>query len=312
MDKELLDQYQVDTQSTGTDIWQFLRDNGLATTKNELTNASVLLFAKNPAVTLGSKCSIKISHYYGTKQTFSGEPNLVRRPFTIEGSLLSQIKNAVNYFQEAVKESPPKMHGGVFRPGLLIPEWVFQEAIANAVIHRNYTIQDDIQVRIFDDRIEVESPGSYPAHITSLNLRSERFARNPTIQRVLNRFRDAPNLDIGEGVDRMFEIMHSHNLYDPVYAPSKQRPNSVRVTLINLQRINYWDTISNYIDKNGRITNREAREITGIQDTLQVSRLLSDWVAGGLLEKQGGKTRGAYYIKTGQDIFALFFKGYEK
>jgi len=79
-----------------------------------------------------------------------------------------------------------------------------------------------------------------------------------------------------------------------------------------MQRINYWDTVSQYLDKNGLITNREVREITAIHDTLQVTRLLSDWVAKGLLEKRGGRTRGAYYAKAGQDILTLFFKRSEK
>ena len=200
----------------------------------------------------------------------------------------------------------------MFRPSLLIPEWVFQEAIANAVIHRNYAVQNDVQVRFFDDRIEVESPGSYPAHITSSNIRQERFARNPTIQRALSRFQEAPNLDIGEGVDRMFTTMAEHNLYEPIFAPAKTHPNTVLVSLVNMQRINYWDTVSQYLDKNGLITNREVREITAIHDTLQVTRLLSDWVAKGLLEKRGGRTRGAYYAKAGQDILTLFFKRSEK
>lgn len=312
IDDDLLDRYQADTGSKGQDKWQFMKDNGLATNKNRLTKGGVLLFGKNPAVALSSKCSIKISHYFGTEQTYSGEPNFVRRPFTIEGPLLHQIKKTVEYFQQVVKQSPPKLHNGTFRPGLLVPEWVFQEAIANAIIHRNYTIQDDIHVRFFDDRIEIESPGSYPAHVTPSNIRTERFARNPSIQRVLSRFQEAPNLDIGEGVDRMFAIMRENNLYEPIFFPVKIRPNSVLVALVNEQRVDYWDTVASYLDKNNRITNREIREITGINDTLQVSRLLSEWTKQGLLEKRGGKTRGAYYVKTGQDIFGLLFNDLEK
>jgi len=315
LDTGLLQSYQKDTGSVGEDTWQFLKDNGLAKNKGgkpTLTNSGVLLFGKNPAVLLSRKCSIKVSHYFGTKPTYSGEPNFVRRPFTIEGSLLKQIQDTAAYFEQVVKQSSPKLQGGTFRPSLLIPEWVFQEAIANAVIHRNYAIQDDIQVRLFDDHIEIESPGTYPAHITSTNLRQERFARNPLIQRVLNRFQEAPNLDIGEGVDRMFELMKKHNLYEPIYFPTKLRPNSVLLFLVNLRRVDYWDTVSKYLDQHGSITNREARDITGVTDTLQVSRLLGDWVAKGLLEKRGGKTRGAYYAKTGQDVIELFFKGSEK
>jgi len=144
----------------------------------------------------------------------------------------------------------------------MIPEWAFQEAITNAVIHRNYFVQDDIQVRIFDDHIEVESPGTYPGHITIENIQSERFARNPTILRTLNRFQSAPNLDIGEGVNRIFQIMKESNLYDPRFFPVSERPNSVLLWLYNLQRIEYWDTVLQYLVEKHRITNKIAREIT--------------------------------------------------
>lgn len=312
---DLLAQFMRDTGSTTTDPWQFLKDNGLVAKskgKRVLTNAGVLLFGNNPAVSLRRKCSIRVSHYYGTSRSYTGEPNFVRRPFTIEGNLKQQVEDTVAYFQRVVKESSPKLSGGTFRPSLLVPEWVFQEAIANAVIHRNYAIQNDIQVRFFDDRIEVESPGTYPAHITSQNLRSERFARNPMIQRALNRFQEAPNLDIGEGVNRMFELMTKSNLYEPVFAPSAKYPNTVHVSLINIHKVDYWDVVMRYIDAKGKITNQEVRQVTGIEDTLQTTRLLNEWVASGLLEKKGGKTKGAYYIRSGRDIPSLLINELEK
>ena len=178
--------------------------------------------------------------------------------------------------------------------------------------YRNYAVQNDIQVRFFDDRIEIESPGTYPAHITPTNLRIERFARNPLLQRVLSRFSEAPNLDIGEGVNRMFELMNKSNLYEPVYLPVTTLPNAVQVSLINTRKIDYWDVVSKYLDSMGKITNQETRRITGIEDTLQTTRLLNDWVNSRLLEKRGGKTRGAYYTKTGQDLTSLLIKGAEK
>lgn len=315
LDQTLLASYQKDTGSTEEDTWQFLKDNGLVKTtksKKTLTNAGVLLFGKNPAVLLRRKCSIRISHYYGTSRSYTGEPNFVRRPFTIEGTLSAQIEESVKYFQDAVRASAPKLSGGAFRPSLLIPEWVFQEAIANAVIHRNYAVQNDIQVRFFDDRVEIESPGTYPAHITPANLRYERFARNPVLQRVLSRFQEAPNLDIGEGVNRMFELMSKSNLYEPIYIPVTKLPNAVQVSLINTRKVDYWDTVSKYLDLTGKITNQEVRQVTGIEDTLQTTRLLNDWVNSRLLEKRGGKTRGAYYIKTGQDLQSLLIKESEK
>lgn len=313
LDHELLSQYKKDTSSMGLDDWQFLKDNGLAVggnNKYELTKAGLLLFGKNPSVALTSKCGIKISHYYGTKPTYSGKPNFVTRPFTIEGSLMKQIEQAIEYFRGIVKSSPPKLSGASFNPTFLIPEWAFQEAITNAVIHRNYFVQDDIQVRFFDDRVEVESPGTYPGHITVENIRAERFARNPLILRTLNRFQTAPNLDIGEGVDRMFKVMKEQNLYEPLFFPPTLRPNTVLLLLLNMHKIEYWDTVSKYLDENYRIINKKAREITGVDDVLKMSRLLRGWVEKGLLEKIGKAKKDSYYRKPGQEVpKGLFSRG---
>ena len=303
LDMPLLNTYKKDTSGEGLNDWQFLKDNGLAVSRSdgfELTNAGVLLFAKNPSVLLKNKYGIKISHYYGTKPSYTGKPNFVTRPFTIEGPLLKQIEQAIEYFRGIVKNSPPKLSGASFNPTFVVPEWAFQEAITNAVIHRNYFVQDDIQIRFYDDRVEVESPGTYPGHITTTNIGSERFARNPIILRTLNRFQAAPNLDIGEGVDRMFKVMKEKNLYEPLFYPPTQRPNSVLLILLNLQKVEFWDMVSKYLDEHYKITNQEARSITNITDTLKMSRLLKLWVTKGLLEKVDSKFKGrVYYKKVG-------------
>jgi len=306
LDGTLLERYKSDTGSKESNDLQFLKDNGLAVRQGGeivLTKAGALLFGKNPAVVMKSKCGIKISHYYGKSRNYTGTPNFVRRPFTIEGPLIKQIEDAVAYYKKAVSSSPPKLVGANFLPSLLIPEWAFQEAVTNAVIHRNYFTEDDIHVRIFDDRIEIESPGTYPGFITPQNIRTERFARNIIIQRTLNRFNAGPNLDIGEGVDRIFQVMKESNLYEPLYFPASKRPNSVELHLFNMQKIDYWDTVSNYLDNNYRINNQTTREITGIHDPSKVSRLLKQWTTKGLIEKiDSGYKGNIYYKKLGAEL----------
>lgn len=301
LDIGLFAEYKKFTSSTGEDDWQFLKDNGLAI-QGELTKAGVLLFGKNPSVLLKSKVGIKISHYYGTEANNTGEPNFVTRPFTIEEPLIRQIEKSIEYFRSVVKSSRPKLTGASFRSTFVVPEWAFQEAVTNAVIHRNYFVQDDIHIRFFDDRVEIESPGTYPGHITPRNIRFERFARNPLVLRTLNRSESAPNLDIGEGVNRMYEVMKEANLYDPFFFPPTVRPNSVLVLLLNLKKIEYWDTVSNYLDEHYRITNAQARGITGISDTLKMSRMLNAWVEKKLLEKISKSKKDTYYRKPGLDI----------
>ena len=303
LDNDLVVKFQQANHSMNSNRQQFFKDNGLVVTHNEkivLNRAAVLLFAKNPSVVLGSKCGIKVAHYVGTVPNYSGEPNFLRRPFTIEGALVRQIHEALKYL-ETWLVNPPKLKGASFRNSVRYPSWVLQEAIANAVIHRDYSIQDDIQIRIFDDRIEVESPGILPGQVTIVNIRHERFARNPVILRTLNRFGDdAPNLDIGEGVDRMFNMMKEANLYDPVYLSAQEGQNSVAVVLFNFERVGYWDAVSRYLDEHLKISNSEVRKITGIKDTIKASRLLKQWTKQNFLEEsEGTGKKMKYYYKPG-------------
>lgn len=311
LDNIILKKFQQATGSKGPNVIQFLKDNGLTyrdNGKEVLNRAAVLLFAENPSVALRSKCGIKISHYFGIKPDYSGEPNFVRKPFTIEGPLLKQIQDAYKYLETGLI-NPPKLKGTAFKSSLKYPNWVLQEAITNAVIHRDYSIQNDIQIRIFDNRIEFESPGIFPGHVTVANIRRERFARNPIILRTLNRFgEESPNLDIGEGVDRMCKMMKKANLYEPIYFPPHITPNSVLLFLFNIERITYWDTVSKYLDKKFKITNKELRQITGITDTLKASRLLRTWTKQGLLEEgRGTSKKMKYYHKAGVKLEPSLF-----
>jgi len=70
------------------------------------------------------------------------------------------------------------------------------------------------------------------------------------ISRALNRLSSAPNLDNGEGVDRMFQVMKEHNLNDPVYSSITTKPTSVMVTLYNSYKVEYWDIIKSYLLEN--------------------------------------------------------------
>ena len=100
-----------------------------------------------------------------------------------------------------------------------------KEAIVNAVIHRDYRLNRDIMVRVFDDRVVVESPGLLPGAITSANIQYARSkARNPLIAQNLREFAVPPNIDDGEGVRMMFGEMAAAKLYPPQYRQTLRLP----------------------------------------------------------------------------------------
>ena len=69
------------------------------------------------------------------------------------------------------------------------PEFACVEGIVNAIVHRDYSIGGDhIRVFMFDDRLEITSPGKLPNIVTVDNIRLTRYSRNPRIARVLTEF----------------------------------------------------------------------------------------------------------------------------
>lgn len=296
LDLSLVDTFQKAIGSQEKDASILLKKSGLACEyEGRLVpnKAGVLLFSENPSIALRGKYGVKISVYYGREPYYSGEPNLAEKPVTIEGPVLKQIYDTLAYVKGWLRKGPRLREAG-FLEEYRLPDYALQEAITNAVIHRDYAIQNDIQVRIFDNRVEVESPGGLPGHITLTNIQRERFARNPIVLRTLNRMPNSPNLDIGEGVKRIFESMKSSDLIDPVYAVEE---NFVKISLFNERRTPYWERAEEFLKKYGKITNRDLRQMTGIQDTVRISRILKNWVDHGLLIKMGTSKKGRYYVK---------------
>ena len=266
------------------------------------TRAAVLLFAEHPSGLISSKVSVRVFHYRGNKMGTDPNTNLVRKPVSIEGPMIRQIHDSL---ETVVNELASGIHMGPlgFEIVQKYPLRVLKEAITNAVIHRDYRLPVDIHIRLFSDRIEVESPGLLIGPVTPANIsRIGTYARNPLLVANLREFPSPPNLDAGEGVRMMFGTMQATGLYPPLYftQPYAER-ESVRVILLNENRPSTWEQVSAYLDKHGFISNKEVRKVLGTDDTLRASRLLREWVDRGLLivanPQQG--TRIRCYSKPG-------------
>jgi len=99
------------------------------------------------------------------------------------------------------------------------PEFCWTELIVNAVAHRDYSIGGtDIQIKVFDDHLTVESPGLLPGLVRVNNIREFHFSRNPKIVELLNEY-DLVK-EFGEGVDRVYRDMAA-GLPEPEYRQSE-------------------------------------------------------------------------------------------
>ncbi|MEA1985861.1 MAG: ATP-binding protein [Candidatus Marinimicrobia bacterium] len=287
----------------GNQLESILYQTGLARKQaNKLmpTRASVLLFANYPNDILEEKTSIKVTQYTGALERIKETPNIVGVPKIINGPLIQQIKDAHDYVLTLLRAGV-KIPSG-FTTKYQIPERAVKEAITNAVIHRDYYTKRDIEIRLFEDRIEVESPGLLPSNITQYNIGFERAEnyRNDLLVKHLREFPSPPNLDQNEGVRAMRAEMKSKNLYPPFYWTYPNKKDSVVVILFNEYLATEWEKVSSYLEKqNGVLTNVLTREITGITDRSAISRLLKKWVMKGLLikiEPKNGGYKGIKYV----------------
>lgn len=166
-----------------------------------------------------------------------------------------------------------------------IPERVVKEAITNAVIHRDYHMKRDIEIKIFEDRVEVISPGLFPYNITRTNIglvRAEGY-RNDLLVKHLREFPSPPNLDQNEGVRAMKQEMRAQNLYPPIFLTYPLYQDLVKVVLLNEYSPSEWEKISSYLSEKKYITNEQAREITGVVHRDKMAKMLKKWVNQGLL-----------------------------
>jgi ATP-dependent DNA helicase RecG len=178
---------------------------------------------------------------------------------TIEGCLYEQIYEAVRVAIEIVEDI--KILGTEGLESIEYPREALHEIVTNAVLHRDYSIASDIHIRIFDNRIEVESPGILPGHVTVENILEEQFARNGAIVRLINKFPNPPNKDVGEGLNTAFEAMRRLRLKEPQI---EEWDNSVVVIIKHEPLASPEETVMEYLGSHEEITNSIARNLTGI------------------------------------------------
>ena len=129
---------------------------------------------------------------------------------------MDQVEKAVDFIKIQMKEKTYPGHDGIFVTREEYQEFVRTEMVVNAVAHRDYGIKGtDIQIKMFDDRLEVDSPGIFAGMVNKDNIRYTHFSRNPKIATFLKDYGYVK--EYGEGVDRMCKELESIGLPAPVF-----------------------------------------------------------------------------------------------
>jgi ATP-dependent DNA helicase RecG len=260
---------------------------------NMPTVAGIILFADEPQALLPKKCGIKI-YQYKTRDQQGSRETLAFDPITVEGCAYRQVRDAVAGTIRVV-EGVRKL-GDEALETIHYPPETLHEIITNAVLHRDYSMADDIHIRVFENRIEIESPGRLPAHITVKNILDERFARNGNLVRIINKFPDPPNKDVGEGLNTAFAAMKKLGLKPPAI---EERLNSVLVTIRHEPLASAEQLILEYLETHDSIRNKVAREISNISADYIVKDLFKRLVERQLIERVPGTDRGSSSYQKG-------------
>jgi ATP-dependent DNA helicase RecG len=263
---------------------KFLRSQSLIKSGKPVV-AAVLLFSDEPQAALPKRSAVKL-YRYGTSEDIGTRETLMGNPLTVEGAVYHLIHKAVEQtvaMVEGIKKLGPKGLEPV-----TYPREALHEIVTNAVLHRDYSLAEDIHIRVFDNRVEVESPGLLPGHITVKNILDEQFARNGALVRLVNKFPNPPNKDVGEGLDTAVEAMKRMRLKPPVIT---QTGNAVVVYIRHEPLATPAQSIMDYLENHDEITNKIARQLTGIRSENSMKEVFYRMRDSGLIQQVPGRSQ---------------------
>jgi ATP-dependent DNA helicase RecG len=259
----------------------------------ELTNAALLLFFKEPMFLQSEVKCIR----------FSGNEPI--KPYidfqTIEGTVFDLIDKTEDFVLRNIRKSIRLVSGKVQREERYeCPPDAIREAVVNAVVHRDYESPSKVQVRIFDDRIEVWSPGTLPDEITIEDLRREHISvpRNPLLFKQLFWVKYVE--DVGGGTLDMISQCRGWGIPEPLFehvAGAFVVTFRLPPVVEDLERLGLNERqirAMNYIVKKGSISNKEYTSLNDISRKMATIDL-TQLVTKGLVIRVGEGKRDMRY-----------------
>lgn len=278
----------------------------------KLTNAAILLFGRYPSAFF-PQARVRFQRFDGKDMGTGSNFNVVKE-VTFDDALPILIIKVRDFIRTQLREFQYLDDNGQFQILPEYPEFAWFEGVVNAVTHRDYSVYGDhIRVLMFDDRLEIHSPGKLPNIVTIENIKYERFSRNPRIARTLTEFGWVREMN--EGVKRIYSEMEAAFLHEPKYS---EPGNKVVLTLENnivsrhlRTRDSLEEQFSNFNDLNideqaiihymynsgEKMTTARAVELTG-RSRSYIGKALQKLTEQGLLKWYGNSKndKNQYYI----------------
>jgi ATP-dependent DNA helicase RecG len=193
-----------------------------------------------------------------------------------------------------------------------------REAVINAICHRDYAHNSDIQIKIYDDHLSIWNPGKLPYNLTIKELLNNEHSSNPRNKLIAQSFYDMGEVErIGSGIKRIMdacekanlplpEIMEREGGFSIVFRRPKDDIYATEETVIDRMKISGIPTDENdltpqqikvvkYIQKKGRITNSEYQKLFKVSH-LTSARELTRMVDSKILKRIGVTGKGTSYI----------------
>jgi len=193
-------------------------------------NACAILFSKNPTSVIPG-CKIRFLRFEGEEMGTGDEFNPVKDEM-LRGRIPELILEAEKLLESQLRNFTRQRSDGRFFTIPEYPKQAWYEAIVNACVHRSYGLRNvPIFVRMFADRLEITSPGSFPPMVTPSNIYDSHIPRNPNVMEAMwyLDFVKCAN----EGTKRMRNEMKKMELPDPEFRQDQGDHLSVLVTLRN-------------------------------------------------------------------------------
>lgn len=220
------------------------------------------------------------------------------------GDIVRQFLQAFEYIKSKLpKEAVLNKETGLREDRYILPEEALREALANALAHRDYLVQNScVNVDLYADRIELSNPGESLIAIEDLEKASSK-ARNPSLIEFLKAYNITDKT--ARGIPTIYQAARNRGLLDPKF---ENISGDFKATLYFssphsgrdkewVERIavscNLKDTQKNalvFIKNNGSISNKQYCELNHMNnrnDDKQARRELNRLLSAGLLIKEG-------------------------
>ena len=264
----------------------------------KLTNAALLLYSKEPKFLQSEIKGIRFSGNEPVKPYIDFQ--------TLEGSAFDLVDRVEDFVLRNIKKSIWLVPGQVQREERYeYPPDAIREAMTNAVVHRDYESSSKVQVRIFDNRIEVWSPGLLPEGITIDDLKREHrsIPRNPLLFKQFFWVKYVE--DVGGGTLDMIKQCREWEIPEPEFKfvtgafvvvfklpPSVEDLEKLGLNKRQLRAVEY-------VTKKGSITNKEYQELNQVAKAT-ATRDLTKLVIDGVFKTSGKGKRVLRYVLSVQ------------